>query len=306
MEQAFNELFLFPKVRIFTDYGNKRLLADVLHRLGDEKIDTVVILDINIDNYDFEAFTEFRKRFRTLLIDHHPANPALQDTKDIIKTNTEDCASLLTFFLARGLINDMEGWSLLVCAAMISDHSFKRKENEEFIARLFPGISPENYRDSKPGKICGMVSAGLSLLDAEKVYAMVIDRDIATLTEIAAKVQRDIERCVKLYKQVELFYPERNLHYGIINPLNSRIASFIANCISNETPNETFVIMCFEGDFVRVSARNQSHNENMNELMKRGVAGLEDASGGGHKAASGACFRREDLNKFLDNILRKE
>ena len=43
---------------------------------------------------------------------------------------------------------------------------------------------------------------------------------------------------------------------------------------------------------------------NMNLLMKKGVEGLRDASGGGHIPASAARIREDDLGKFKENILK--
>jgi len=303
MEQTLNDMFLFPKVRIFTDYGRKGVFNEVLEQLKVEKIEVVFMLDMNIDNYDPENFMSLRKGYKTLLIDHHPANPELKDTSDIIKTETYNCAAFLTYFLARGIINSMEKWALLVCAAMISDASFKRKENAEFISRIFPGAVPSNYRESEPGKLCGKVSAGLSLLDAGKVYRMVMDHDLAALTEIEKKVQGDIDRCVEYYKKYSVYFLANKLHYGVVDPITPRIASFIANRLSNEQPDDTFIIVCFDGDQAKVSARNQSCKVNMNELMKHGIEGLKEASGGGHAPASGACFRKKDLDKFIRAIL---
>ena len=55
---------------------------------------------------------------------------------------------------------------------------------------------------------------------------------------------------------------------------------------------------------MKVSSRNQSKSEDMGELMKKGVEGLEDSAGGGHVPAAAARFKREDLEKFKENILK--
>ena len=57
---------------------------------------------------------------------------------------------------------------------------------------------------------------------------------------------------------------------------------------------------------MKVSSRNQSKSEDMGELMKKGVEGLEDSAGGGHVPAAAARFKREDLEKFKENILKWE
>ena len=43
----------------------------------------------------------------------------------------------------------------------------------------------------------------------------------------------------------------------------------------------------------------------MNKLMKKGVSGLENATGGGHVPAAGGRFMKKDLEKFKENILAK-
>jgi len=54
---------------------------------------------------------------------------------------------------------------------------------------------------------------------------------------------------------------------------------------------------------VKISARNQLDGADMNSLLKKGIAGLENAIAGGHKKASGASIMAKDLGKFKENIL---
>ena len=42
----------------------------------------------------------------------------------------------------------------------------------------------------------------------------------------------------------------------------------------------------------------------MNLLMKEGIKGLENATGGGHVHASAAKFLKKDLEKFKENLLK--
>ena len=56
--------------------------------------------------------------------------------------------------------------------------------------------------------------------------------------------------------------------------------------------------------FYKISARNQSGKVDLNELMKKAIYGLKDATGGGHKQSSAATFMKKDLEQFKENLLR--
>jgi hypothetical protein len=55
---------------------------------------------------------------------------------------------------------------------------------------------------------------------------------------------------------------------------------------------------------MKVSAKNQSGNEDMAKLLMKGIEGLEESTAGGHVPAAGARFLKKDLQKFKENILR--
>ena len=70
-------------------------------------------------------------------------------------------------------------------------------------------------------------------------------------------------------------------------------------------PEKTFIVVSYQDGNIKISARNQSGNVDVKELMKKGVKGLDASVAGGHVRASGANIRKKDLSKFKENILRK-
>ena len=68
--------------------------------------------------------------------------------------------------------------------------------------------------------------------------------------------------------------------------------------------DKTFVILAPHKNRLRLSARDQSNKVDTSALLKKGIHGLSDAAAGGHVPASGGQMRREDLNKFKENLLK--
>src|SRR3989344_4689114 len=56
-----------------------------------EGIQKVCILDLNVDCDILEEFEKFRSKFDVLFVDHHPLNPMLRLSEQVIKTHKDDC-----------------------------------------------------------------------------------------------------------------------------------------------------------------------------------------------------------------------
>ncbi len=76
--------------------------------------------------------------------------------------------------------------------------------------------------------------------------------------------------------------------------------------ISNELfylfPDKVIVVAYLSGIKANISLRGNIENIDMNELTKKAIHELENASGGGHKHATGAQVQIEDLPKFKKKL----
>jgi len=282
----------------------KNYLFDEISSLRQLGITKIFICDLAVDA-NLEEFSLFKNTFETFLIDHHPANQELDDKKNIIKTESFDCATYCIYDLGKEILEDEE-WGWLVCATMFSEFSYRNEKNFEFMRKFYPDLNLENISTSVPGLNGRKIGNALIYYSnqPEIVYKIVNEKNLSELEDINKILEDEIDYHVENYLTEAKYYPEKKLY---IYKLNSKynISSPVITIISKYKPEYSFIIYAPDKNSnVKISARNQSIEEDMSELMKKGIQGLNDAVGGGHKAAAGATIKEEDLEKFIENILR--
>jgi oligoribonuclease NrnB/cAMP/cGMP phosphodiesterase (DHH superfamily) len=282
----------------FTDYG-KGMFEKIKIP---ENITKIFILDINVSS-DYEGFKKLKEKFDVFLIDHHPSN--IEKQNNIIKLQTEDCVTFAIYKLAEENFN-LNKWKELVCATMISEFSYKNKSNFQFIKKIYPEISIEKLYNSKPGETAKIISSALTYFKKpKKVFALLIADKIRKLDKSYEILEKEILSCVDKFKKGAEFFSQKNLYFFYYTP-QFDIGSTVTTILSKGEENKTFIFVSDVEDspgFLKVSSRNQSGKEDMNILMKKGISGLENASGGGHVPAAGARFMKKDLRNFKENIL---
>jgi single-stranded DNA-specific DHH superfamily exonuclease len=266
-------------------------------------INKIIIMDISVDS-DIEGFEKLKKKYDVLVIDHHPFE---LKSDNMIKTKSEDCATFAIFEMAKDEF-DLKKWEWLICSTMIAEFSYKSKSNLEFIKSHSPDFSLEDVYASKYGEISNKIYSTVIYFKGKekKVFDMLLKDKMKRINKYSLIIEKEIQKGIEKFKKEAEFYPKRNLYFYYDNPKFST-NSFIATNLSIKDPEKSFVFVHDtqdNPDFVSVSSRNQNGTENMNLLMKKGIEGLEDASGGGHIPAAGAKFLKKDLEKFKENILK--
>jgi len=282
----------------------KNYLFDEISSLRQLGITKVFISDLSVD-LNLEEFSLFRQNFQTFLIDHHPLNKELEDLNNILKTQSFDCSSYCIYDLGRDFL-DEEEWGWLVCATMFSEFSYRDEKNFQFMNRIYPDLTLENISSSIPGINGRKIGNALIYYEdqSELVYRIVNEKNLAELEDIHKIIEDEIDFHVENYISEAKYYPDKKLY---IYKLNSKynISSPVITTISKYKPEYSFVIYSSRRDgFIKISARNQSISQDVSELMKKGICGLDDAVGGGHMAAAGATIKEEDLEKFIENIIK--
>ena len=262
----------------------------------------VLILDISI-SADLEGFNKLKEKYDTFVIDHHPYEIK---GENIIKTKTEDCATFALFDLAKNDFN-LKKWEWLVCATMVAEFSFKSKSNFEFIKSHYPKVVLEDIYNSELGEISKKIASSLICFKGKekKVFNLILNNKLKRLNKYSELVELEIKNWIDKFKKEAEFYSNKNLYFYYASPKYS-ITSAIVTSLSVKEPDKTFVFISDikdEPDFVKVSSRNQTGGD-MNLLMKKGIEGLENASGGGHVPAAAARFLKKDLQKFKENLLK--
>jgi len=108
--------------------------------------------------------------------------------------------------------------------------------------------------------------------------------------EINSKYQKLIEKAKKNIKENIIYF-----QYGG----NLSLSANIANQLIYEFPDKIVVVAYLKGDAANISIRGRG---DVRELTLKAIEGIEGATGGGHKNATGAKINISDLPKFKEKI----
>ncbi len=283
---------------------------DALKNILNKKLDVLFFTDYSVDNYTYDL-NELRKKSKILIVDHHPLNSALEDFSGVIKTKYDYCTSNTLFDLAKNInglnIKDLEP---LVCAAIITDYVWDKDPlNFDFIKSIYPEVKKDtSIFDSEPGKIGRKIDMAMTYYDPDYkiVYNSILKGDLSKIENAANLVDKEINLWVEKFRKEREYYPEKKLHFYYGNP-KYNIASSVSTISSgNEFKGDTVVFasdMLDKKGFVKFSARNQSGEVNLGEVLKKCSKDFENSDGGGHARASSATIMKKDLNKFKERFI---
>jgi single-stranded DNA-specific DHH superfamily exonuclease len=286
----------------FTNYG-EGIFDRIKKEFLKKKINKVFIFDVNITT-DYTGFKDLYENFDVFVVDHHPSEKFSE--KNILKTESADCTTFTLFELLKKDYN-LDKLKELVCATMLIEYSFKKDINFNFIKENYPDLSLEEPFNSKLGEISSFFSSPITYFSGKekKAFNLVKKGKMNRLLKYKKILEKEISSASEKFLKEAEFFPEKNLYF-YYSPLKFGISSIIVSGLSFKEPEKTFVFVSDINDksgFVKVSSRNSSGKIDMNNLMKKGIEGLENGTGGGHVAAAGASFLKKDLAKFKENIL---
>ncbi|MEK6827579.1 MAG: DHH family phosphoesterase [Nanoarchaeota archaeon] len=302
-----NEILKLKNMKIrginFVNY-KKGIFEKSAEIFARKKINKIFLCDVGIDS-DSEEFEELRKSFDIFYIDHHPSEIK---GENIIKTKTADCIAFTIYETARQNF-DLSKLEWLVCATMVSEFSYKDENNFNFLKEHYPEIKLETIMGSEPGEMSKKISSSLIYLKGkeEKVFRLILKNKLSCLEKYQKIVDEEIKNLVEKFKSEAQFYPEQNLYLYQAHPKFS-VTSVVTTILSTKEPEKTFIFISDiedEPEFLKVSSRHQNGKEDMGQLMKKGIEGMENATAGGHIPAAAARFMKKDLEKFKENLLGK-
>ena len=277
--------------------------------INNRQVDKLFVCDLNLDEFPDE-FKLIKSRCNVFLIDHHLFAENLKKEKNVIKSESRDCCAFVLYDLMKTFVKDYEKFNWLVCAAMISDISYKKKENLEFIQKIYPEVTEDDdeIRNSEPGQIAQKIYSALIYFedDLKKVYYWVFEGEIDKFEEINKKVNKTLANLIEEYKSNAEFYPDKNLYfYFFEKELNGKLVSVVSTKLSLKEQDKTFLVASYNTSKIKISARNQSGNVNVSDLLRKLTKGFESSTAGGHFKAAAASILKRDLGKFKGNLLSK-
>lgn len=302
-----NEILKSKNIKIrnlkFINYG-KGMFKKSEEIFAKKRINKIFISDIEV-GADYEGFEKLRKQFDVFYLDHHPSEIK---GNNIIKAKTADCATFTIYETAKNDY-DLSKWEWLVYATMVSDFSFKDSSNFNFLKEHYPEIKLESIMDSEPGEMSKKISSAIIYFKGKekKVFDLILKNKLSQLEKYQKRVDEEIKTLVERFKREAQFYPEKNLYLYQAHPKFS-VTSVVTTILSTQEPEKTFVFISdIDGEqgFYKVSSRHQDGKEDMNQLMRKGIEGMENATAGGHVPAAAARFMKKDLEKFKENLFGK-
>lgn len=292
---------------------DKKEINQIIENFKEKQINKIFILDIAIESIYPELIENTNEDFQIFLIDHHPKKTDEKKPQNtikksrILKTDSSDCVALTLFRMGikKDLIDEKE-WAWLACSAGFSEFSYDKKENLEFIQKYYPDFKKESASTTTPGIIARKIASSLIYYKnqegTKKVYELVKKKDIEELAEAQREIEDEISRKIDTFFDNAEVYKDKSLYlYKIDSPY--RIKSYLSTMISKLNPESTFIIYNFQEDKAKISARNQSKNRDVNQLLRESVKNLENAQAGGHKSAAAATIKKDDFEKFKENLL---
>jgi len=244
-----------------------------------------------------------------LIIDHHRSSRDLNSLKTTyLLFEKGDCAAFACYNLF-SKFQSMEKFDLLTAIALVSDYGFQT--NMDFILRIEKkyGLMPDKVMwESEIGKLTKMIiNVCIYFKDELKKLFEMLNRatsleEIKKLEKYSFEVEKEIQK-----KQEEYFKKRETYDWGYLYEVKSKfsIEGILINRVSDIEKSKLVVIYGERSqNLIKISARRQDGKLDCSEVLKKAIEGLKDASAGGHIPAAGAEVRKEDIEKFKDNLKR--
>ncbi|MDO8622845.1 MAG: DHHA1 domain-containing protein [archaeon] len=257
----------------------------------------VIILDLAL-NIISPVISKLKDK-KILYIDHHKTDKPIENPNVLEYRNKEGeytPCSRMVFELIGG-----REW--LSVAGTVSDIGYNYPENKKFIDDFLKGnnLKFQEFFDNTVNPLSYL----LIFLEKNPQMAFEIIKDTTNYKQVEnlRKYTRPAEEEVN--KFIEDFR-KNNERLGKVNfyffkpKLNIR--PYVITSISLANPKEIYVFACPENGKVSLSARNNSKEEDVLELLGKATQNLENSSFGGHVAAAGGYIQKQDLEKFKENL----
>ena len=233
-------------------------------------------------------------------MDHHPKDVALPNSVHEYRTMYRGYIPS-----ARSAYELTKGKEWLALVGVVMDVGYLYPENDEFIKTALDNIQM-TLKEFKQSVAFPIGNAILYLNEEpQKAFSLIQNlKNQNSLDEIvqyskpimdeAHKIIDDFGKSAEDLGGVLFYYFEPKLSVkGVVTSISLEEENFDKIFIFASSRDEEKITM---------SARSQSKKMNMADLLHAGIKGLQNSAAGGHYAASGAKIRKQDLEKFKENI----
>lgn len=261
--------------------------------------DKLIILDLG-PNLIYSELSNLNQPI--LYIDHHPKDEGAIIKENVIewRTISNIPVSRTSYDILESYVQDLDWFAL---AGVLFDKGELYPENKEFISQI---LKRHNFfiEDFNEKIVYVIVSLIIYFEDNLKKAFFILSEvktteDIKKIIKYSEPIEREIERFANLYeREGELI---NGIHFFYFEPKFS-VKSIVITKISSDNPG-TFIFATPEGEcLIRISARDQSREVDVAELLKNLTNGFEDSTAGGHAVSAGAVIKKQDFQKFKERL----
>ncbi len=307
-------------------FGHSTTYVDELlpQKLQAEGITKLITVDRAMDQMS-GSLPEFVHRLETicpvLVIDHHKlyhdhSSPRYTLVKPQIVWETESSnfpTAMLAYTLF-SMVTDLSDKDWIPCIGITSDSSYPRWKKFVDASAEKWGLDPvkDDPFEAPFGVMSGMIYCTqiLSSYQLPELLDLMVEANHPNLVlnsgfrSLISMVDEEVNEWLERLKTEMQLFPEIELALASIRPRHA-VKSLIINKLSRERfANWNLVILqdVANGTRVTLSARRQDFKVPMNELLEFAVKGFSEANAGGHIPAAGGLIRKEDEEKFIENV----
>ncbi len=293
-------------ISIFLSYSIDMFGESLRKKLISENISSVFVLDIGMNPQNISQFNDFSHSFSVFYIDHHPSD-ALPNFAKVIKTESADCATLTIYRLAKDIFDEFS-WIWLVCAAAVSEFSYKKETNLNFIQKYYPEFNRNDLESSELFKLSNALGSLIMYYKEKPLKALEIiqKKDFKKMAEINKEISLDIEKGLSGFDKAESYDNGELFFYNVNSKFD--ISSSISTILSMKYLGKTIIIFSkswSDSKKIKISARNNLEPPpySMKDLIESGIVGLSESTGGGHVPAAGGVILERDMDIFKRRVL---
>lgn len=277
--------------------------------------DKIFVLDKPLIHQDF--LDEIHKlNIPVIWLDHHPLSPRhhvkyfnpLQNKDKKIKIDNRPT----TYWAYKTIENKKDMWIAMI--GCVGDW-FLPEFAKEF-SKEYPDLLPKTLKIKNPGtvlfeselgKLCKIFQFNLKGSTKEALAAMKIFTRINDPYEILHQTTAQGKYIYQHYAKLNEVYNDIKSRVKITDdPLivfeyedRHSLTGDLANELMYYHPDKIIIIGRFKDGEMKCSLR--AEKLNIRDILEKSLVGI-NGHGGGHEHACGACIKKEDFSKFLDNL----
>jgi hypothetical protein len=288
-----------------------------------EGVTKLICVDKTVDQKSVDFMRALEKVCPVLVIDHHKIyNVYSSERFTMIKPHLvweTEPSSFPTAILAYTLfscVTDLSDRDWIPCIGIVSDSAYPRwKKMVDAVAQKYDlePVKEDNDPFTSPfGILSGMIYCTqilssyqlpelLDLLVESTHPADVLNSGFRALVNV---VDGEVSEWMERLKTDVQIFPEIELALATVQPRHA-IKSLLINKLSRERFSNWNLVILQEvanGSRVTLSARRQDFKVPMNDMLEFAVKGLLESNAGGHVPAAGGLIRKQDEEKFVENV----